>query len=44
MEKIEQALLKKDEEVNSIFKILKQLLIKDEQPRKEIGFKMSPKK
>lgn len=44
IEKIEQALLKKDEEVNGIFKLLKQLLIKEEKPRQPIGFKVSPKK
>ena len=44
IEKIEQAMLKKDEEVNTIFKLLKQLLIKEEKPRQPIGFQVSPKK
>jgi len=44
IEKIEQALLKKDEEVKAIFKLLKNLLIKEEKPRQAIGFKLPPKK
>ena len=44
IEKIEQALLKKDEEVQAIFKLLKNLLVKEEKPRQPIGFKVSPKK
>ena len=38
MEKIEQALVKKDEEVQIIFKTLKQLLVQEQEPRNEIGF------
>lgn len=44
MEKIEQDILKKDEEVKAIFKILKQLLVKEEKPRQPIGFKVASKK
>jgi hypothetical protein len=43
LEKIEQSLSKKDEEINSIFKILKQILIKEEKPRTPIGFKVPSK-
>ena len=35
---IEQSLIKKDEEVKAIFKILKELLTQEEKPRNEIGF------
>ena len=38
IEKIEQSLIKKDEEVKAIFKILKELLVQKEKPRNEIGF------
>ncbi len=38
IEKIEQSLIKKDEEVKAIFKILKDLLTHEEKPRNEIGF------
>jgi hypothetical protein len=38
MEKIEQSLIKKDEEVKAIFKILQKLLVQKEKPRNEIGF------
>jgi hypothetical protein len=44
IEKIKQALLKKDGEVNTIFKLLKQLLVKEEKPRQPIGFKVQSKK
>lgn len=44
IEKIEQAMLKKDGEVKAIFKILKQLLVKEEKPRQPIGFKVPAKK
>ena len=44
IEKIEQALLKKDEEVQAIFKLLKNLLVKEEKPRQPIGFKVQSKK
>lgn len=44
IEKIEQALTKKDEEVQAIFKVLKSLLVKEEKPREPIGFKISGKK
>ena len=38
LEKIEQALYKKDEEVQIIFNTLKKLLVQQEKPRNEIGF------
>lgn len=38
IEKIEQKLIKNDEEVKTIFKILKQLLVQEQKPRNEIGF------
>ena len=38
MEKIEQALFKKDEEVQFVFNALQKLLIQEEKPRNEIGF------
>jgi hypothetical protein len=44
IEKIERALLKKDEEVQAIFKLLKNLLVKEEKPRQPIGFKVQSKK
>jgi hypothetical protein len=44
IEKIEQALTKKDEEVQAIFKVLKSLLVKEEKPREPIGFKIPGKK
>ena len=44
IEKIEQSLAKKDEEVQAIFKVLKNLLVKEEKPREPIGFKISGKK
>ena len=44
IEKIEQDMLKKDGEVKAIFKILKQLLVKEEKPRQPIGFKVPAKK
>ena len=44
IEKIEQALVKKDNEVLAIFNALKNLLIKEEKPRVRIGFKISKKK
>ncbi len=43
MEKIEQFLVKKDEEVKAIFKVLKKLLMQEDQPRNVVGFKI-PKK
>jgi hypothetical protein len=43
MEKIEQSLIKKDEEVKAIFRVLKKLLIQEDQPRSVVGFKI-PKK
>lgn len=43
LEKIEQEMIRKDDEINDIFKILKQLLVKAEKPREPIGFKI-PKK
>lgn len=44
IEKIERVLLKKDEEVQAIFKLLKNLLVKEENPRQPIGFKVKSKK
>ena len=44
IEKIEQALTKKDEEVQAIFNVLKNLLVKEEKPRQPIGFKIPAKK
>ena len=44
IEKIEQSLAKKDEEVQAIFKVLKNLLVKEEKPREPIGFKIQGKK
>lgn len=44
IEKIERVLLKKDEEVQAIFKLLKNLLVKEEKPRQPIGFKVKSKK
>ena len=38
LEKIEEALFKKDEEVQIIFDTLKKLLVQEEKPRNEIGF------
>ena len=38
LEKIEQALLQKDDEVQHIFKVLKKLIVQEEKPRNEIGF------
>jgi hypothetical protein len=40
IEKIEQTLVKKDEEVQAIFKVLKNLLVREEKPRQPIGFKI----
>jgi hypothetical protein len=44
LEKIEQDLVKKDDEIKAIFKILKQLLVKEEKPREPIGFRIPKKK
>ena len=44
IEAVERNLAKKDEEIQAIFKLLKQLLIQKEKPRKPIGFKIPPKK
>ncbi len=46
MEKIEQSLIKKDEEIQTIFKVLKQLLLQNEKPvkRNPIGFPVPSKK
>jgi len=38
IEKIEQSLIKKDEEVKAIFNILKKLIVQEQKPRTEIGF------
>ena len=44
IEKIEQALVKKNEEVKAIFDILKKLLIQEAKPRNEVGFLASKKR
>jgi len=43
LEKIENDVTRKDDEIKAIFKILKQLIIKEQTPREPIGFKI-PKK
>ena len=43
LEKIEQSLAKKDEEIQAIFKIIKKLLIQEEKPRNPIGFRVPSK-
>ena len=43
VDKIEQSLVKKDEEVKAIFKVLKKLLSQEDKPRNVVGFKI-PKK
>ena len=43
IEKIEHSLIKKDEEVKAIFKVLKKLLLQEDKPRNVVGFKI-PKK
>ncbi len=43
VEKIEHDLTRKDDEIKTIFKILKELIIKEQTPREPIGFKI-PKK
>ena len=43
IEKIERALLKKDEEVQAIFNLLKKFLVIEEKPRQPVGFKPSKK-
>ena len=44
IEKIEQALVKKDEEVKAIFNALRNLLLQEEKPRGVVGFKIPKKK
>lgn len=44
IEKIEHALVKKDEEVQAIFNALKNLLLPEEKPRPVVGFKIPKKK
>lgn len=41
IEKIERALMQKDEEVKNIFRILKQLIVQESKPKATIGFKIS---
>ena len=43
IEAIEKKLIKKDEEIQAIFKILKELLVREEKPREPIGFKIPRK-
>lgn len=44
IERIEQSFAKHDEQIGIIFKALKTLLIQEEKPRPQIGFKLPPKK
>jgi len=44
VEKIEQSLVKKDEEVKEIFKVLKKPLLQEDKPRNVVGFKIPRKK
>lgn len=44
IENIERRMEKKDEEVQAIFKLFKQFMIKEEKPRTQIGFKLPAKK
>lgn len=44
IEKIERGMATKDEQIAAIFKALKTLLIKEEKPRIQIGFKLPAKK
>jgi len=44
VEKIEQSLVKKDEEVKEIFKVLKKPLFQEDKPRNVVGFKIPRKK
>jgi len=43
IEKIEQHLLKNDEEIKTVFVYLKKLFIQENKPRNPIGFKVSGK-
>ena len=43
IEKIEQHLIKNDEEIKRVFAWLKKLLIQENKPRNPIGFKISAK-
>lgn len=43
IEKIEQSLSKKDEEIEAIFRALKKLLVQEEKPRTKIGFTIQTK-
>lgn len=44
MEKLEQNLATKDDEIKTIFNILKKLLVQESKPRPVIGFKLSKQK
>lgn len=44
IENTELASAKKDDEVQAIFKVLKNLLVKEEKPGEPIGFKIPKKK
>ena len=44
LEKIEKDIIKKDDEIKVVFKILKQLLVQEKKPREPIGFKIPKKK
>ncbi len=44
IEKIEQHLVKNDEEIKIIFQYLKKLLVQEDKPRKGIGFPYPNKK
>lgn len=44
IEKIEQHLIKQDEEIKTVFAYLKKLLIQEQKPRNPIGFRVNSKK
>ncbi|HJY22310.1 MAG TPA: hypothetical protein VJ279_05470, partial [Hanamia sp.] len=44
IEKIEQHLVKNDEEIKTVFAYLKKLLVPENKPRNPIGFRASEKK
>ena len=44
LERIEQSLVKKDDEIAAIFKILKNLLVQEQKARNPIGFRIPQKK
>ena len=40
IEKIEKAIVKNDDEVKTIFKVLRKLLLQDDKPRNTVGVKI----